>query len=89
MLLRGPRIGLMPKTTDLRLHGFLDAGAAGLHQPLPGQASPQPLRSTGIGLRLRQGSHVALSSDLAWPMRSTVNTRAWSPRVLFSAAIQF
>ena len=87
--LRGPRIGLMPKTTDLRLHGFVDAGAAGIHQPLPGQASPQPLRSTGIGLRLRQGSHVALSSDLAWPMRSTVNTRAWSPRVLFSAAIQF
>lgn len=87
--LRGPRITLLPKTTDLRLHGFVDAGAAGIHQPLPGQASPPALRSTGIGLRLRRGSLVSISSDLAWPMRSTANTRAWSPRVLFSASIQF
>lgn len=87
--LRGPRIALLPKSTDLRLHGFVDAGAAGIHQALPGQANPPALRSTGVGLRLRQGSQLAVSSDLAWPMRSTANTRAWSPRVLFSASMQF
>lgn len=87
--LRGPRIALLPKSSDLRLHGFVDAGAAGLHKALPGQADPPALRSAGIGLRLRQGSLVAVSSDLAWPMRSTANTRAWSPRLLFSASLQF
>jgi len=87
--LRGPRIALLPKTTDLRLHGFIDAGAAGIHKALPGQLDPPALRSTGIGLRLRQGSLVSVSSDLAWPMRSTANTRAWSPRLLFSASLQF
>lgn len=87
--LRGPRISMLPKDTDLRMHGFVDAGAAGSLDRLPGQARPPALNSTGVGLRLRQGNLVSISSDLAWPMRSTANTRAWSPRLLFSAAMQF
>ncbi|MBC7780068.1 MAG: ShlB/FhaC/HecB family hemolysin secretion/activation protein [Proteobacteria bacterium] len=87
--LRTPRITLLPKDFDMRAHGFFDAGAAGLHQALPGQLSPPSLASTGFGFRLRYAQLVSLNTDVAWPIRSTPNTSAWSPRVLFSASVQF
>jgi hypothetical protein len=47
------------------------------------------LISTGFGLRAHRGSRVSVDLDLAWPLRSVLDTKAGSPRLQGAATLAF
>jgi hemolysin activation/secretion protein len=49
---------------------FVDAGVAGVHQPVAGEARSTTLASSGIGIRYTIGSSVSLRADYGWQLRS-------------------
>jgi hemolysin activation/secretion protein len=75
--------------TSLETHLFADGAYVRIFSPLPAQTPAFELVSTGLGLRARRGSRLSIDLDLAWPMRSVLDTRAWSPRLQGAATLAF
>lgn len=59
-----------PSIAGLSAHAFLDAAAAQLHEPLPGQNRRYGLVGGGLGLQMSTRGLVpmSLALDLAWPL---------------------
>jgi hemolysin activation/secretion protein len=74
---------------SLRMHGFFDAAALELRQPLPDQKYRFRLMSAGVGLRMKGARYGTLSLDLGVPLLSFGNTQRGDVRLHFSAAIEF
>ena len=75
--------------TSLETHLFADGAYVRIFSPLPAQIPAFELTSAGFGLRARSGSRLSLDLDLAWPMRSVLDTKAWSPRLQGAATVSF
>ena len=75
--------------TSLETHVFADGAYVRIFSPLPAQIPAFELVSAGFGLRARRGSRLSFDLDLAWPMRSVLDTRAWSPRLQGAATLSF
>jgi hemolysin activation/secretion protein len=78
--LRSPSFAsvLGPWTNEARVHVFFDAGYAGIHDPLAGQLATYTLYSTGVGLRFKFINHLNGDLNLATPLVTGPNTKAWS-----------
>jgi len=55
---------------ELRVHGFLDAGAVSIYQPLPDQSRGESLAGIGVGARARWDEHFHATIDTAYPLTS-------------------
>jgi hemolysin activation/secretion protein len=75
--------------TSVRVHAFLDAGAAAIRDPLPGQVASAALASVGVGARFRLYDHLSGAVEDAVPLRNGPVTRAGTNRVLFSLSGDF
>jgi hemolysin activation/secretion protein len=75
--------------TAVRVHAFLDAGAAAIHDPLPGQAASAALASVGVGARFRLYDHLSGAVEDAVPLHNGPVTHAGTNRVLFSLTGDF
>lgn len=83
--LRSPTLlGWLPgEGHEWRVYAFVDAGLATLHEPLPEQESRFSLASFGVGSRMQLFHYVNGSVDLAIPMTSLTETRAYRPFLSF------
>ena len=68
---------------------FAEAGEVRIRDPLPAQATRATLASVGIGLRVRHGTGLVASLDLAQPQRTTTFTPQGTVRVLGRVAMEF
>lgn len=86
--LRSPPLAteLDPYLNELRLLGFFDFGAAGIHRPQPEQDGSFTLGSAGVGARLKLFDHLGGTIDVAYPLfdgpetdkgHIRTNFRAW------------
>lgn len=75
--------------TSLRVHSFVDVGAAAIRDPLPGQATTATLASVGVGTRFRLYDHVSGAVEDALTLHRGPVTRAGENRVLFSLSGDF
>jgi hemolysin activation/secretion protein len=87
--LRSPALGALPDGMDLRLHAFTEGSHLTITDALPRQQNKFTLSSLGFGLRLNVRGLWTLGGNLAWPIHATSYTKAWSPRLLFTTALQF
>jgi len=79
------------RLTELDVHGFVDAAAAEVRRPLPGQASRARLAGLGFGLSLATAAPwpVSLTLDLAWPVKKSGLIGSDGPRLHGSASLGF
>lgn len=70
----GSRIGL--GVNEFRLHGFWDAGYAGIHDPLLGQKDSYLLSSAGLGGRIRLLNYLNGAVDVGAPIVSGPSWRS-------------
>lgn len=75
--------------SDLRAHAFVEGAGLWLKSPLPGQDAREGLIGTGLGLRLRAGSHATLSLDLGYPLHDAGTTRRGTTRLHATGALEF
>jgi hemolysin activation/secretion protein len=75
--------------TSVRVHAFLDAGAAAIRDPLPGQEASAALASVGVGARFRLYDHLSGAVEDAVPLHNGPVTHAGTNRVLFSLTGDF
>ncbi len=89
--LRTPRLAteLEPNLNELRLVGFFDFGAAGIHHPLPEQDGSFTLSSAGIGARVQVFEHLNGTIDVAYPLMSGPDTDKGHIRTNFRAWGEF
>lgn len=78
-----------PYLTQLRFHAFVDAGAVGIHKPLPGQDSTFQLSSIGVGARAKVLDHVGGTVDVAVPLLDGPDTDQGHVRTIFRAFGEF
>lgn len=74
---------------ELYLLAFTEGAVLRILDPLPQQASSFVLSSAGIGVRLKALQHLTSALDVAWPFKSTLNTRSGEPRVHFKLFYEF
>jgi hemolysin activation/secretion protein len=75
--LRTPDLsGWFKPLDELRFHIFLDSGAAGIHQPLPGQEDYFRAMSSGFGANLRLFGLLGGAIDVGTPLISTPESRS-------------
>ncbi|MES1999207.1 MAG: POTRA domain-containing protein [Pseudomonadota bacterium] len=80
----------LPDSIDeLRVLAFTDGAVLRVIDPLPAQDSSFVLSSAGVGVRLKAVRHLTSALDVAWPFKSTVNTRSGEPRVHFKLFYEF
>ncbi|MDP2027810.1 ShlB/FhaC/HecB family hemolysin secretion/activation protein [Sulfuriferula sp.] len=80
----------LPDSIDeLYLLAFTEGAVLRILDPLPQQDSSFVLSSAGIGVRLKAVRHLTSALDVAWPFKSTVNTRSGEPRVHFKLFYEF
>ncbi|HAN54713.1 MAG TPA: ShlB/FhaC/HecB family hemolysin secretion/activation protein [Betaproteobacteria bacterium] len=80
----------LPDSIDeLRVLAFTDGAVLRILDPLPQQDSSFVLSSAGVGVRLKAVRHLTSALDVAWPFKSTVNTRSGEPRVHFKLFYEF
>jgi hemolysin activation/secretion protein len=66
---------------DLSLLAFVDAARLRVREPSVGQDARFTLAGTGFGLRVRAMKQLSADVDLAWPLRSTVESPSGEPRL--------
>ncbi len=88
---RSPNLLLAPEfwLTQIETHAFFDGAYVKVISPLPGQFTSFELMSTGVGLRAKRGQMLSFDLDLAWPLRSVLDTRGYSPRLQGAATVSF
>jgi hemolysin activation/secretion protein len=74
---------------ELYLLAFTEGAVLRILDPLPQQDSSFVLSSAGIGVRRKALQHLTSALDVAWPLKSTVNTRSGEPRVHFKLFYEF
>jgi hemolysin activation/secretion protein len=68
----GRRLGQgTPWAATLEPFVFCDLGLATIHEPLPKEADRLELASTGVGLRLRAGTHLSVRAAYGWQLRDS------------------
>ncbi|HSZ73861.1 MAG TPA: ShlB/FhaC/HecB family hemolysin secretion/activation protein [Rhizomicrobium sp.] len=89
--LRSPsfRLMLTPLIDDWRFFGFFDAADLYVIEPLADQQGEFDLYSTGVGSRIHLLRYLSGLVDVAFPLRSGPNTKAWKPVVNFSVKTEF
>ncbi len=71
------------KKREWRVHGFVDAGALSLNDPLPEQTDYSELLSVGVGSRFQLGDALQGSVDAGFPLRKAGPTDVGDWRVSF------
>jgi len=74
--LRSPNFGGRLGADEFRLHGFWDAGYAGIHDPLIGQDDSYLLSSVGLGARIRLLKYLNGAVDVGAPIISGPSWRS-------------
>lgn len=74
---------LSPRVNELRVHGFVDAGTAGIYRPLPGQTRNFNLVSAGVGARTKIFDYLNGSVEGATLLTDGADRRAGDFRTLF------
>lgn len=74
---------------DWRLFAFVDAANLYVIEALADQQNTFTLYSTGLGTRFQVLRYLSGNADVAFPMRSGPDTKAWRPVVNFSVKTEF
>lgn len=67
---------------------FADVARAYTHDPAAGQAPWVSVAGIGAGLRIGFRKATSGELDLAWPLKATTATPAWSPRLHFRLSVE-
>lgn len=84
----GPQDSWRAALTELRLHGYLEAGHVRVQNPSADDA-PVTLAGAGLGLSLKLWQTLSARLDVAWPLRATAATRKGDPRVHARLVFEF
>lgn len=84
----GPQGSWRAALTELRLHGYLEAGQVRVQNPSADDA-PITLAGAGLGLSLKLWQTLSARLDVAWPLKATTATRKGDPRVHARLVFEF
>ncbi|HEY5237617.1 MAG TPA: ShlB/FhaC/HecB family hemolysin secretion/activation protein [Rhizomicrobium sp.] len=89
--LRSPSFGtwITPLIEEWRMFGFFDAANLWIIDATADQQSEFTLYSAGVGTRVQLLRYLSGIADVAFPLRSGPDTKAWRPVVNFSVKTEF